>query len=160
MAKAFNGPRADETMSGLNVKRAVVAGLAGTAAMTAVMRMAPLMGLPPMNVGAMLGSVMGGIEALGWAAHVMIGVALAIIYGAMFAARLPGPPAVRGMVYGVAPWLFAQLAVMPMMGAGLFSGSAMVAGASLMGHLIYGGVMGAIYGRHDTRGYQGGHVHA
>jgi hypothetical protein len=160
MAKAFEGRQADEPMSGLNMKRAVLAGLAGTAAMTVLMHLAPLMGVPPMNVGAMLGSVMGGIVALGWAAHVMIGVALAIIYAAVFAARLPGPPAVRGMVYGVAPWLLAQLAVMPMMGAGLFSGSALVAGASLMGHLVYGGVVGAIYGKQDTRGYQGGHAHA
>jgi hypothetical protein len=144
----------------MNAKRAIIAGLAGTAAMTAVMLMAPLMGLPPMNVGAMLGSVMSGVVALGWAAHVMIGVALAVIYGAVFAARLPGPPAVRGMIYGVAPWLLAQVAVMPMMGAGLFSGSALVAGASLMGHLVFGGVVGAVYGNQDACGYHGGHAHA
>ena len=29
--------------------------------------------------------------------------------------------------------------------AGLFSGSIMIATASLVGHLIYGGVLGAIY---------------
>jgi len=33
-----------------------------------------------------------------------------------------------------------------MMGAGLFSGSAMVAAGSLMGHLVYGAVLGAVYG--------------
>jgi uncharacterized membrane protein YagU involved in acid resistance len=127
-------------------KRVALAGLAGTAAMTALMLMAPLMGLPPMNIGKMLASVMGGVVALGWTAHLMIGVVLAIVYAALFARRLPGAPIARGAVYSLLPWLFAQLFVMPMMGAGLFSGSALLAGASLMGHLVYGAVVGAVYG--------------
>lgn len=61
----------------LNVLKAVVAGLAGTAVMTMFMLLAPAMGMPPMNIGAMLGSVMGGSVALGWAAHFMIGTILA-----------------------------------------------------------------------------------
>ena len=39
----------------------------------------------------------------------------------------------------------AQLIVMPMMGAGFFSGSFVGAAGSLMGHLVYGAVLGAIY---------------
>ena len=35
---------------------------------------------------------------------------------------------------------------MPMMGMPLFSGSAIMAMGSLIGHLIYGGVVGAVYG--------------
>lgn len=147
-------------MSKLDTKKAIVAGLTGTTAMTAVMLAAPMMGMPPMNVGAMLGSVMGGSVALGWAAHFMIGTVLAVIYAAVFAQRLRGPAAVRGMLYGVAPWLLAQLVVMPMMGAGLFSGSALVAGGSLMGHLIYGAVVGVAYGRDEARDAVGRHAHA
>lgn len=109
-------------------KRAVLGGLTGTAAMTVLMLMAPLMGLPPMNIGKMLGSVMGGVVALGWIAHFMIGTVLALGYAAFFAGRLPGPPVARGAAYSLLPWLMAQLVVMPMMGAGLFSGSALVAG--------------------------------
>ena len=56
----------------LNVGRAVLAGLAGTAVMTMLMLLAPRMGMPPMNVGAMLGSVMGGNTTFGWVAHFMI----------------------------------------------------------------------------------------
>lgn len=130
----------------INLSRALAAGLAGTAMMTVLMLVAPMMGMPPMNIGEMLGSMMGGVVALGWAAHFMIGVALAAPYAAVFAHRLPGPGPVRGALYGVAPWLMAQLVVMPMMGAGLFSGSAMVAAGSLMGHLVYGAVLGAVYG--------------
>jgi hypothetical protein len=46
----------------------------------------------------------------------------------------------------VAPWLMAQVAVMPMMGMGLFSGSLPVAMGSLVGHLMYGAVIGAVLG--------------
>lgn len=83
--------------------------------------------------------------ALGWVAHFMIGTILAIIY-AMVADKILGPPAARGAIYSVAPFLVAQIVVMPMMGMPLFSGSAIMAMGSLIGHLIYGGVVGAVYG--------------
>jgi hypothetical protein len=136
----------EDSVMKLVTKNAVLAGLAGTAAMTVLMLAAPLMGAPPMNIGAMLGSVMGGSAALGWLAHFMIGVGLAVVYATVFVSRLPGPAVARGALFSVPPWLVAQLVVMPMMGAGLFSGSAIVAGASLMGHLVYGAVVGAVYG--------------
>lgn len=60
--------------------------------------------------------------------------------------RLPGPPALKGALYGIAPFLLAQIVVMPMMGMPLFSGSAAMAIGSLIGHLVYGAVVGAIYG--------------
>jgi hypothetical protein len=40
----------------------------------------------------------------------------------------------------------AQLVVMPMMGMGVFSGSATLAMGSLIGHLVYGAVLGAVVG--------------
>ena len=137
-------------MSRINTKKAVVAGVVATGAMTAVMLMAPAMGLPPMNVGKMLGSVMGGMTAVGWAAHLMIGIVLAVVYATTFVHRLKGPGVLRGALFSVAPWLVAQLAGMPMMGAGVFSGSAVVALASLMGHLVFGAILGAIYGQADS----------
>lgn len=141
----------------INVARALVAGVVGTAVMTVVATMgAPMMGLPKMNPAEMLAGQMGGNAALGWAAHFMIGVVLAGIYASV-ATKLPGPVALRGAVFGLAPWLLAQVAVMPMMGMGLFSGSMMMAGGSLMGHLIYGAVVGAVYGAPVT---QLRHAHA
>ncbi len=126
--------------------RAVLAGIVGTIAMTAVMLMAPMMGMPRMNIGKMLGSQMGGNIALGWAAHFMIGVALALIYARLVVQRLGGPAPVRGALFSLFPWLAAQLVMMPMMGMGLFSGSMLMAGGSLLGHLIYGIVLGQLYG--------------
>jgi uncharacterized membrane protein YagU involved in acid resistance len=110
------------------------------------MFVAPMMGMPPMNPAEMLAGQMGGMIALGWAAHMMIGVILAVAYAALAAPTLPGAPWLRGAVFSMAPWLVAQLMVMPMMGMGVFSGSMVMAGGSLIGHLMYGMVVGAVYG--------------
>jgi len=77
--------------------------------------------------------------------HVGIGVVLALGY-ALAAPVLPGAPAARGALYALAPWLMAQIAVMPMMGMPVFSGSVAMAGGSLVGHLVYGAVLGGVYG--------------
>jgi uncharacterized membrane protein YagU involved in acid resistance len=144
----------------LHIGRVVLAGLVGTAAMTALMLMSPLMGLPPMDIGRMLGSMMGGNIALGWVSHFMIGVVLAFAYALFFVSRIPGPGLARGAIYGLLPWLAAQVVVMPMMGAGFFSGSVAAAAGSLMGHLVYGGVIGAVYGVSDELAVAPRHVHA
>jgi uncharacterized membrane protein YagU involved in acid resistance len=127
--------------------RAILAGAAGTAVMTMLILVTPAMGMPKMPIGEMLGSFLNIGSILGWAMHGVIGLVLAGIYAFAFASRLPGAPAVRGAVYGFLVFLVAQLVVMPMMGAGLFSGGniPMIMG-SLLGHLVYGAVVGAVYG--------------
>lgn len=129
----------------INYGRAILAGIVGTAVMTVVAMAAPMMGMPPMNPADMLAAQMGGNVMLGWLGHFMVGTILAIIYAAV-APFLPGAPWQRGALYSLAPWLLAQVVVMPMMGMGLFSGSMLAAGGSLLGHLIYGATVGAIYG--------------
>ena len=45
--------------------------------------------------------------------------------------------------------MLAQVVVMPMMGGGFFSmamGGMMAAGGSLIGHLLYGSILGAVAG--------------
>ena len=133
-----------------NWGRAILAGLVATLVMTAVgLWLAPLMGVPRMNPAEMLAGAMGGNLALGWLAHLMVGVVLAIGY-ALLAPALPGAPWIRGALYGLAPWLLAQVAVMPMMGMPLFSGSLAMAGGSLIGHLVYGATLGGVYGDSST----------
>jgi len=51
-------------------------------------------------------------------------------------------------------WVLAQVVVMPMMGGGLFSsalGGMMAAMGSLIGHLLYGGLLGASAGAPEAR---------
>ncbi|MDR0788333.1 MAG: DUF1440 domain-containing protein [Gemmatimonadota bacterium] len=131
---------------GIQFGRAAVAGVIGTIAMTAVgLWVAPMMGMPAMNPAEMLAGAMGGNLVAGWAAHFMIGIVLAEIF-ALVAGTLPGAAAVRGALYGIAPFLLAEIVVMPMMGMPLFSGSMVMAMGSLIGHLIYGAAVGAVYG--------------
>jgi uncharacterized membrane protein YagU involved in acid resistance len=129
------------------ITKAIGGGVVATLAMTAVaVFVAPMMGMPPMNPAEMLAGRMGDSIVMGWIGHLMIGVTLALIYAILVSSHLPGPPTVRGMLFGLAPWLLAQLAVMPMMGMGLFSGSMQMAMGSLIGHLVYGAVLGAVVG--------------
>lgn len=133
-----------------NFRKAVIAGLVGTLVMTMVMLMAPMMGIPPMPIGKMLADFMGMPEVLGWIAHFMIGTVLAVAFAFIFASKLPGNGMVRGALYGLLPWLLSQIMVNPMMGAGIFASNTpapmMMVIGSLMGHMIYGAVVGAVYG--------------
>jgi len=130
------------------LSRAMLGGFVGTLAMTAMMYfVAPMMGLH-MDIAAMLGSMLGGSWAAGLMMHFVNGtVVFPAIYAYVLYARLPGSPLTKGTTWGVALWLVAQVVVMPMMGAGLFSSAAggmMAAMGSLVGHVLYGSLLGVI----------------
>ena len=129
----------------INIQKMVIGGVVGTVLMTLVgLFVAPMMGMPKMNPAKMLAGEMGDIIALGWMAHFMIGIILAGGY-ALVKSYLPGAGWLRGILYSIAPWLMAQLVVMPMMGMPLFSDTAAIAMGSLVGHVIYGASVGYIY---------------
>lgn len=135
--------------------RAALGGFAGTVAMTAMMYLvAPMMGLH-MDIAAMLGSMLGGSWIAGMMMHVVNGtVIFPAIYTFALYPHLPGAPAVRGAVWGIALWLIAQTVVMPMMGAGFFSsaiGGVMAAMGSLIGHVLYGSLLGIIASAPELR---------
>lgn len=130
----------------------ILAGLAATVVLSMLMVMKAKMGLmPDVNVIAMLASKMGGNIMMGWVAHFMIGV---IGYGLAYAlvfSELPfGNHTTRGIALGATGWLVMMVAVMPMMGAGLFGlampSAIMVPVATLMLHIVFGAVLGFVYG--------------
>jgi len=110
---------------------------------------APMMGLPKMDIAAMLGQILGGWTP-GMMMHFANGVVIfPLIYAYLLFSRLPGAPAVKGITWGVVLWVVAQLVVMPMMGAGIFGlkmGGIMSAFGSLIGHVVYGALLGWIGG--------------
>lgn len=130
--------------------RAALGGLAGTVAQTVMMYfVAPLMGVH-MDIAALLGSMVGGNWTVGLMIHFVNG---AVIFPAIYAyalyAHLPGPSPIRGTAWGVALWLVAQMVALPMMGAGFFSSAAggmRAAMGSLIGHVLYGTLLGVIAG--------------
>lgn len=130
-----------------NWGRAIAGGVVGTIVMTAVgVVVTPMLGLPPSNPAKLLAGAMGGNMVMGWIAHFMIGAVL-LPAGYVFIARtIPGSPVLRGALYGLIPWLIAMVAVMPMMGMPAFGGGSGPAITNLITHVIYGAVLGAIYG--------------
>jgi uncharacterized membrane protein YagU involved in acid resistance len=139
----------------LNLGRAILGGLVGTIAFTLLMYIAaPMMGIPRMDIAAMLGSMLGG-WTMGMVMHFIIGVVLfPLIYAFVLFSKLRGAPVIKGILWGLTLWLTAGLLLMPMMGAGFFgtaNGGMMTAAASLTGHLVYGALLGVIAGRPARR---------
>ncbi len=136
----------------VSVKKSMTGGLVGTLAMTIMMYfLAPMMGMPKMDIAASLGNMLG----IGWIGglltHFINGaVIFPLIYARLLYRALPGTPAVKGLQWGAILWLLAQTVVMPMMGGGVFSsrmGGMLAVAGSLLGHLVYGALLGAIAGR-------------
>jgi hypothetical protein len=134
-----------------NLTKAILGGLAGTVVMSLMMRfVAPMMLGHPMDIAGMLANMMGGVWAVGMAIHLMNGIVIFPLVYAFIAFRyLPGPPVLRGLLWGTVLWLAAETMVMPMAGSGFFSseiGGAKAVMAALMGHLVYGALLGYIAG--------------
>ena len=134
-------------MSFDRVKSGIYGGLAGGAVFGVLMGM---MGMLAMIAG-MVGS---SSSTVGFAVHMMISAAIGASFAVLFGgvARSAGTAIAAGLGYGLAWWVIGPLTMMPlMMGMGLgvnWSVSAMTAAMpSLMGHLIYGGILGVVYGR-------------
>lgn len=134
--------------------QAVIGGLAGTILMTLMMYyVAPLMMSGPMDIATMLGDMMGMGSRMGMLVHFLLGaVALPALFAMVLWDKLPGGSGMmKGFVFGMALWLIAQAVVMPMAGAGMFSANhpeqMMAILGSLMGHAVYGLVLGWWMGR-------------
>jgi uncharacterized membrane protein YagU involved in acid resistance len=139
------------------ISRAIIGGAVGTALFTAMMYfVAPMMTGRAMDIAAMLGSMMGGSWALGMMAHLVSGIVVfPLIYILGVAPRLPGAPWLRGIVWGIVLWLFAQLVMLPAMGSGFFgakAGGMPSVISALLGHLVYGVVLGAVAGAPEEAG--------
>lgn len=105
--------------------KAIFGGFIATAVMTMMMYVAPAMGMPKMDIAAMLGSMLGnqmpapmtGAWWMGLILHLVNGsLIFPLIYSYLLNALLPGANWARGALWGLMLWLLAQVAVMPMMG--------------------------------------------
>lgn len=137
--------------------RAIVAGFVATVVLSVLMLIKGAMGmLPQMNVIHMLAGMAHarmGLPAsplVGWIAHFFIGTVLWGIGFALLQPVLPGSSAVRkALSFSVLAWLLMMLVPLPMAGAGLFGlkMGPMAPVMTLVLHLIWGAVLGAVYGR-------------
>lgn len=132
------------------IGRGIAAGFVATVALSAMMLIKHSMGLmPELDPIAMITAMAGASSpAVGWIGHFVIG---SIFWGVGFAIvspYLPGPYRLRGIIFAAGAWLMMMLAVMPMAGAGLFGLGLgmMVPVATLALHVVFGLVLGGIYG--------------
>ncbi|MFW5942389.1 MAG: hypothetical protein ACOCXI_11345 [Chloroflexota bacterium] len=147
----------------MSVLGAIVAGVVGTIVITIVMRMAPQMGMPKMDIVGMLGSMFSpeGNRTLGWAMHLMMGVVFALIYALLWGAGVGNVGLLWGAIFGAAHWLVAgaMMGGMGMMHAGVKAGAIETPGmfmlnnggmmafmGGLIGHVIFGLVVALVYG--------------
>lgn len=134
-----------------NSLRAIVGGLLGTIAITFLMYfVAPLMIGKPMDVAKMLGDFLGTSRSVGMAVHYINGtIIFPLIFTWILWNVLPGTPTAKGTVWGLTLWFLSQAIVTPMMGGGFFSansGGMMAVAASLLEHIVYGAILGAVTG--------------
>lgn len=137
-----------------NISKAFAGGFVSTVIFTLMMRfVAPMMGVR-MDIVARLGEMTHSGMAGGILVHFLNGTLIfPLIYVYLLYRRLPGAPWQKGLLWGVILWLALEIVMMPMMGGGLFSaeiGGMKAVMAALIGHLIYGAILGAIVGTPAT----------
>ena len=133
---------------GQAVGTGVAAGLVGGLGFGIVMQVRGMLPLVANLVG-------GSAPGLGWLVHlaisIFVGVTFALLgvaFAIIFAGRATNlvSSALLGLAYGAFWWVLGGLLIMPTwLGMKAFTINAM-AWASLVGHLIYGLLLGAVYG--------------
>ncbi len=149
------------------LRKAAAAGAAGALAWEAALRGLILAGVPTFDIVATLGGFVfpNGPVAAAWlgglAAHAAVGVAWAVFYAYFFWARFNWTPALQGAVFSLLPAALALFIMTPQMRlAGLPATQVQLdkelvltpltdpqIGGLLLGHLIFGLVVGLIYTR-------------
>lgn len=133
-----------------NIAKGIFAGFIATVAISVFMLTKQIMELmPELDPIRMLTDMFGSSSLrAGWIMHFMIG---SVVWGSLYAlvqARLPGANTLQGIIFGIGAWLLMMVMVMPMAGAGLFGlGIGIFAPMlTLALHIMFGAVLGAVYG--------------
>jgi hypothetical protein len=140
----------------MNIAAGIIAGFVATLVLSALMVAKAATGvMPGLDMVAMLarlGAEHAGLPRLatvGWLIHFFIGT---IVWGLAFAATARLWPssshALKGLAFAVVAWLLMMATVMPLAGAGWFGLNIGPAApvAALVLHLVFGAVLGAVYG--------------
>jgi hypothetical protein len=149
-------------------RKAILAGMTGALAWEAVIRTLILLGLPLGDLVRFLGNLVAPHSSawiwwpIGLVLHAGVGAIWAIFYAYFFWSTFGWPPAVQGLAFSLLPIVLAGLVMLPQLGwmhplvlngelarPRLFAlGQGWGGPASIvLGHLIYGLTMGALYTR-------------
>ena len=146
-------------------RRAVLGGVVGAAAWEVSVRALILAEVPMFDLVRVLGTMIIGGGALLWewwpigmAMHALVGAVWAVFYAYFFWSLMDIRPIFQGLIFSAFPTLLAGIVMIPQMdlmldGAhpelGVFATSLGMLGpvSVILGHLIYGAVLGTIYVR-------------
>ena len=137
--------------------KAIIGGIVATIAMTLLMMAGPRMGMPKMDAAAMLGGMMGGSLVLGWMMHFGIGIIFAYGYIYLLNNKLPiANNYLRGAVFGLITFVFAQIMMLGMGAMGVMpaipnDNMGMMIMGSIIGHTLYGIVLGAFIKKEELQ---------
>jgi hypothetical protein len=148
-------------MNRAHPSKAILGGFAATLVLTVMMYTGPLIGMPELDIAALLGWAITGdmpepLSAVWWLAmteHFVNGsVIFPLFYAYLLFPLLPGRPWMRGVCWGLLLFLFAQMVAAPLvLCIGFFSRywepQALTVLGSLAGHIVYGAIFGAIAGQ-------------
>ncbi|MDQ7827574.1 MAG: hypothetical protein QN122_01250 [Armatimonadota bacterium] len=137
----------------MHLGAAIIAGLVGTAAITPLLYMGPMMGMPRMDMVGMLGTMVAppGAAAvvLGMVMHFVLGAIFAIVYAALWAVGLGAPTWLWGLIFGFVHAVVVRglmpvvMRMHPRRPEMALNGKA-TAGV-IMGHLVFGLVVALVY---------------
>jgi len=149
------------------LRKAAIAGVAGAAAWEAALRGLILAGVPTFDITRSLGTLaFPDSPALMWwpagmLAHALVGICWAVFYAYFFWARFEWPPPLQGLAFAAVPALLALAIVSPQLRLMQMSAdevkltrdlilpplSALETGGLVLGHAIFGLIVGALYVR-------------
>jgi uncharacterized membrane protein YagU involved in acid resistance len=145
----------------MNILGAIIAGMPGTIAISTVMAMAPMLGMPKMDIVDMLSTMFGKPNRLmGWVLHFMMGAIFALIYSFIWSVGVGSATWVNGLIFGGVHWLVAGMVMgmIPVMHVGIKRGEVQAPGlwmtnhggmtafaGGLIGHLVFGVVVALVY---------------
>jgi hypothetical protein len=145
----------------MNILAAIISGIVGTIGISVVMAVAPMMGMPKMDIVGLLSTMFGKPNRiLGWMMHMMMGVVFALIYAFLWSIGIGSPNWLFGLIFGAVHWLIVgvTMAMIPLMHAGIKSGDVDPPGlwmtnqggmmaflGGLMGHMIFGLIVALVY---------------
>ena len=140
----------------MSYQKIFVAAFCATLAMTGFMLIAPVVGLPRMDMGSILGEMFNGNKLVGWILHFVLGIIFAIPYVLMFNHWIPVEHKIaRGAIYGILVFVLSEIIITAVNISGHLkwdekeSIALMVFGNSIA-CMIYGAVLGAFF---ERKGY-------
>ena len=143
-----------------HITNSLVAAFVATVVLSLFMIMKKIMGVvPEMNPIADLVVIMQNLSGIsvmpvfGWLLHFFIGtVAWGSVYALLYT-KLPGGNIIKGIIIGLSAWVLMMFTLTPMADHGLFGleTSKVIPVMSMVLHIIYGAVLGVVYGKLSKR---------